>query len=334
MSQQPKLDPDGGQLLALYERMLLIRRVEERLGADAAAGKLPGAVHLSIGQEAMAAGVCMQLSDSDRISSTHRAHGHYLAKGGDLRAMAAEILGKRTGICRGLGGSMHIADMSKGILGANGIVGGGLAIAAGAAFAAKLEGNSNVVVAFFGDGAANQGVLMECLNISTLWRLPIIFVCEHNQYSEFTPASDVTSGEIADRARAFKIPTCVIDGNDVIEVWKAAATAIARAREGAGPSFIEGRTYRIRGHLEGEEAILGQGRYRNQEEIDEWSRRDPLDRLAKWLASESICDQSELTNLAMRTQALVDDAMQFAEMSEQADPELSLGLMFDDQPAR
>src|SRR5215471_14070940 len=197
-----KSAPNAGQALALYERMLLIRRMEERLRADNAAGKLPGAVHLYIGQEAIAA------------------------------AVMAEIWAKRTGICKGMGGSMHVADFSKGILGANGIVGGGFAIATGAAFAAKLDKSGRLAVAFFGDGASNQGVFMECLNVSSLWKLPLIFVCEHNQFSEFTPAADVTSGEIADRARAFKIPASVIDGNDVAAVWQAAGEAVERARRG------------------------------------------------------------------------------------------------------
>ncbi len=271
------------QLLALYERMLLIRRMEEQLRSDAAAGNLPGAVHLYIGQEAIATGVCAQLRESDWITSTHRGHGHFLGKGGDPKAMMAEIWGKRTGICKGMGGSMHVADFSKGILGANGIVGAGFAIATGAAFAAKVTHDERIAVAFFGDGASNQGVFMECLNVSSLWKLPLIFVCEHNQFSEFTPSAHVTSGEIADRARAFKIPTTVIDGNDVVAVSQAAGEAVARARRGEGPSFIEARTYRIQGHLEAEDLFLAGGKYREKHEIDEWRLKDPLDRAREGL---------------------------------------------------
>src|SRR5271169_703566 len=182
--------------LQLYTRMLTIRRAEECLARLGQEGKFPGGVHLYIGQEAVAVGVCAHLEERDWITSTHRGHGHFLAKGGDPNAMMAEIWGKRTGICRGMGGSMHVADVSKGILGANGIVGGGLAIATGAAFGAKLDGDGKVAVCFFGDGASNQGVLMETLNVSSLWGLPVVFVCENNGFSEFTPSAEVTSGRI------------------------------------------------------------------------------------------------------------------------------------------
>src|SRR5580692_1775354 len=186
-------------LMHLYERMLLIRRTEERLRDENKAGNLPGAVHLYIGEEAIATGVCANLRESDMITSTHRGHGHYLAKGGDLNAMLAEIWAKSTGICRGMGGSMHVADFSKGILGANGIVGGGFAIATGAAFGAKLRADGRVAVCFFGDGAANQGVFMESMNVSSAWELPTIFVCENNGLSEFTISSTVTGGALVDR---------------------------------------------------------------------------------------------------------------------------------------
>src|SRR5262252_1876077 len=261
--------------LRLYESMVLIRRVEERLRDDSAAGKLPGAVHLYIGEEAVAVGVSAQLGDRDYATSTHRGHGHFLAKGGDLNAMMAEIWGKRDGICRGMGGSMHVADISKGILGANGIVGAGLAIATGAAYGAKLDGDGRVAVCFFGDGASNQGVLMETLNVSTLWQLPVIFACENNLFSEFTPSREVTAGRIADRARAFSMPSHEVDGNDVVAVWQAAAQAVGRARAGGGPSFIEARTYRIRGHFEAESFVLAGGKYRDEEEIEAWRRSDP-----------------------------------------------------------
>ena len=327
--------PNAGQLLALYERMLLIRRMEERLKADNAAGKLPGAVHLYIGQEAIAAAVCLQLKTTDWITSTHRGHGHFLAKGGDPKAMMAEIWAKRTGICKGMGGSMHVADYSKGILGANGIVGGGFAIATGAAFAASLDKGDRVSVAFFGDGASNQGVFMECLNVSSLWKLPMIFVCEHNQFSEFTPAKDITSGEIVDRARAFKIPTYVIDGNDAQAVWEAAGDALARARSGGGPSFIEAHTYRIQGHLEAEDLMLGGGKYREKSDIAAWQTRekDPVLRLHAKLIAQGAATDASLKALDEKILAQVEEAVKFAEESEPADPNLPFELMFVGQSA-
>jgi pyruvate dehydrogenase E1 component alpha subunit len=309
--------------------------MEERLKADNAAGKLPGAVHLYIGQEAIAAAVCLQLERTDWITSTHRGHGHFLAKGGDPNAMMAEIWAKRTGICKGMGGSMHVADYSKGILGANGIVGGGFAIATGAAFAAKLDKGDRVSVAFFGDGASNQGVFMECLNVSSLWGLPMIFVCEHNQFSEFTPAATVTSGQIVDRARAFKMPTHVVDGNDALAVWDAASQAIARARRGEGPSFIEAHTYRIQGHLEAEDLMLGGQKYREKGDIEVWktNQKDPLPRFALKLVEGGHATEQKLAVINERVMAQVENAVKFAEESEPADPELPFDLMFVGQKA-
>jgi acetoin:2,6-dichlorophenolindophenol oxidoreductase subunit alpha len=328
-----KFAPDAGQALALYERMLLIRRMEERLRADNAAGKLPGAVHLYIGQEAIAAAVCAQLAPADWITSTHRGHGHFLAKGGDPAAMMAEIWAKKTGICKGMGGSMHVADFSKGILGANGIVGGGFAIATGAAFAAKLDKGKRIAATFFGDGASNQGVFMECLNVSSLWKLPLVFICEHNKFSEFTPAAHCTSGEIVDRARAFRIPTYVVDGNDALAVWDAAAQAVAHARSGEGPAFIEAHTYRIQGHLEAEALMLGGGKYREQSEIDAWVAKDPLERLKKTLLADGRANAQQLQAIGERVAAQVEAAVKFAEESEPADPELPFDLMFVERKA-
>jgi acetoin:2,6-dichlorophenolindophenol oxidoreductase subunit alpha len=317
--------------MALYERMLLIRRLEEKLSVDSAAGVLPGAVHLYIGQEAVATGVCMQLEEKDWITSTHRGHGHYLAKGGDPNSMMAEIWGKRTGICKGMGGSMHVADLSKGILGANGIVGAGLAIANGAAFGAQLRGDGRVVVCFFGDGASNQGVFMECLNVSTLWKLPILFVCEHNQFSEFTRAEQVTAGKIVDRARAFGIHTAVVDGNDVAAVWQATGEAVAAARSGAGPCFIEAQTYRIQGHMEFEKELLAGGKYRELEEIASWRARDPIERWAQSLRQSGVASQGKLDEIGARVLRAVNDAVAFSHASAPADPELVFDLMFAGQ---
>ncbi len=323
--------PSRDDLFALYERMLLIRRTEERLRDENKAGNLPGAVHLYIGEEAIATGVCAHLSDSDMITSTHRGHGHYLAKGGDLKAMMAEIWAKKTGICQGMGGSMHVADFSKGILGANGIVGAGFAIATGAAYSAMLSGEGRVVADFFGDGASNQGTLMECLNIASLWQLPLVFVCEHNTFSEFSPSKTVTSGHIVDRARAFNIPCHVIEGNDVVAVWQAMQDAVQRARSGGGPTFIEAHTYRIQGHLEAEDLFLGGQRYREKEEIESWKKRCPLIVSRTQLEKGGSADVARLEEIERRVMAQVDEAVRFAEDSEPADPELAFSLMFDGQ---
>ncbi len=324
----PTAAPTVPEALALYASMVLIRRVEERLRDDSAAGRLPGAVHLYIGEEAVAAGVCAHLTARDYATSTHRGHGHFLAKGGDVNAMMAEIWAKREGICRGMGGSMHVADLSKGIIGANGIVGAGLAIAAGAAFGARLDGDGKVAVCFFGDGAANQGALMETLNLAALWQLPLVFVCENNGFSEFTPAAQVTAGHIADRARAFAIPATEVDGNDVTDVWRAAGEAVRRARDGGGPSFIEARTYRIQGHFEAESFVLGPGRYRDEAEIDAWRRNDPVEKFRSRLIADQAAGPAVLDEIESAAAARVAAAVAYAEAGQPADPDLAPTLMF------
>jgi pyruvate dehydrogenase E1 component alpha subunit len=318
--------PGTEQLLEMYEKMLLIRCIEKQLSEDFKAGQLPGAVHLYVGQEAVAVGMCQHLSDTDWITGTHRGHGHYLAKGGDPKAMLAEIYGRENGICKGMGGSMHVADFSLGIVGANGIVGGGLGITAGAALAAKLDKKGQVAVCFFGDGAANQGVFMETLNVSTLWKLPMIFMCEHNTYSEFSPTDTVTAGELADRAKAFGMPTTVVDGNDVTKVWQAAGTAVARARNGEGPSFIEARTYRIHGHIEAEVHFLS-STYRDDEEIEQWRKRDPIDRLRTQILSSDAADEGALSIIDSRIDETVAAAEQFAQTGAAASETLVFDLM-------
>jgi len=323
--------PGREQSLGMLQRMLLIRRVEERLAEEFKAGSLPGGVHLYIGEEAIAVGVCAHLADSDWIASTHRGHGHFLAKGGDPNAMMAEVFGKKTGICRGMGGSMHVADVSKGILGANGIVGGGVSITTGAALAARLEGKGAVAVCFFGDGAAAQGVLMEALNLAALWKLPVVFVCENNGYSEYTPSAAVTAGVISERAKPYGVPAVIIDGNDVREVWNAAGTAIERARRGEGPSFIEARTYRMRGHIEAETAFLQGGSYRSQDEIDQWKSRDPIERFVKSLMAERVLDAEALRGIEEGVRTSVEQAAAFAQASELPDPAQVFECMFAGQ---
>jgi pyruvate dehydrogenase E1 component alpha subunit len=306
--------PTREELAQMYRRMLLIRRMEERLGEVVKSGELPGPVHLYIGQEAIAVGVCAHLTDRDWIASTHRGHGHFLAKGGDPRAMIAEILGRDTGICRGKGGSMHVADFSRGILGANGIVGGGVGLALGAALAAQLDGERRVSVVFFGDGGANQGVIAEALNMAAIWKLPLLLVCENNGFSEFSPTATVTAGEIAARAQPFGVPGFAIDGNDVQHVWGVAGTAVARARNGDGPTLIEARTYRWRSHVETEASFLS-SKYREEEEIARWRQRDPIERLRVALVGAGLA-QSQLDAIA----AQVDEIVQQAFTTAAADP--------------
>ena len=292
---------------SLFRRMMLIRKAEERLASDFKAGELPGSVHLYIGQEAVAVGICAHLADSDFITSTHRGHGHYLAKGGDLFAMFAEVRGRSSGICGGMGGSMHVADMSKGIIVANGIVCGCSGIAAGAALAAQLDGKGAVAVAFFGDGASAQGVVSEALNISALWKLPLVLVCENNGYSEFSPTRAVISGNIADRGAAYGVPSVAVDGNDVAAMWQAAHEAVDRARSGGGPTLIEARTYRFHGHVEGEAGFL-KTPYRSEEEVEERRNAVAIMRLAADLVARKILDEGQLEEISREIGAAVDDA--------------------------
>lgn len=329
----PETNHSRAQLLGLLERMELIRQAEEKLSALCKEGMLPGGVHLYIGQEASGVGACSVLEDRDWITSTHRGHGHFLAKGGSLNSMYAEIWGKSSGICKGMGGSMHVADFSKGILGANGIVGGGFAIATGAAFGAKLREDGRVAMCFFGDGAANQGVFMESMNVSSAWQLPTIFLCENNGVSEFTISSTVTGGTLVDRAKAF-MPTVVVDGNDVLAVQSAAREAVERARSGGGPTYIETVTYRIRGHLEAEDAFLAGGTYRLPEEIAAWQtqEKDPIERFRTYLCSNGFSPE-DCAHVRRSVAQQVADAARFADEAEPADPKLSYSLMFANQEA-
>ena len=307
------------QMQGFYRDMLRIRRIEEQIGKDARAGNIPGAVHLYIGQEAVGVGVCAQLRDDDWIASTHRGHGHYLAKGGDPKLLMAEIYGRETGICKGHGGSMHVADFSKGIIGANGIVGAGISITTGAALAAQMDGKGAVGIAFFGDGAANQGVLCEALNISTLWKLPVVFVCENNGFSEFSPSATVTAGNIVDRAKPYGAAHEAVDGNDLIAVWQCAARAIKRARDGEGPTLIEARTYRLRGHVESEATFLTSA-YRSEEEIEAWRARDPIPALSRRMLEAGQASQGDLDRIEAEIAAEVAEAVGFAEASPYPDP--------------
>lgn len=306
------------QLIAMYRSMVLIRRMEETLADLVMTGDIPGPAHLSLGQEAVAVGMCANLKDSDRITSTHRGHGHFLAKGGDPKAFMAEIFGRATGVCAGKGGSMHVADVAHGILGANAVVGSGLPIAAGAALAAQLEGKGAVAVAFFGDGAANQGVFQETLNIAALWKLPLILMCENNGWSEYSPTKTVTAGRIVDRGKAFGIAAESVDGNDVLAVYHAANVAVRRARAREGPTLIEGLTYRTSGHTATEAAFIAP--YRAQAEVDSWKARDPIPRFADCLLKETNVRQDELAKVREEIEATINAAYEFVLQSPMPDP--------------
>jgi acetoin:2,6-dichlorophenolindophenol oxidoreductase subunit alpha len=305
--------------LSLCERMIRIRAFEEKVQALFKLGKLPGFVHLYIGQEAVAVGACSVLRDGDRITSTHRGHGHLIAKGADVGRMMAELFGRRTGYCKGKGGSMHIFDFRLGILGANGIVGGGIPIATGAALADSVLSRDNVTVAFFGDGAANQGVLHEALNLSAIWSLPVIYLCENNQYTEWMRTEDITAGRIADRAHAFGIPGVQVDGNDVFAIRDTVRAAVDRARRGEGPSLIEALTYRHLAHNEGEEVFSGV--YRPPEEVEEWKARDPVGALQRRLKDDFGIGGDQLDILERRERARIVEAVEAAEASAFPAPE-------------
>jgi pyruvate dehydrogenase E1 component alpha subunit len=310
----------------MLERMLKIRRFEERL-KEIHRRSIPGLVHLYIGEEAVAVGVCANLTKQDILTSTHRGHGHTIAKGADLKRMMAELFAKEDGLCRGKGGSMHVADASLGILGANGIVSGGVTLATGAGLAAQMKGDGSVSVCFFGDGAANQGGVYESLNLASAWQLPVIFVCENNLYHEFSPSGPVTAGTVAGRAAGFAMPGLVVDGMDVRAVYQTAKTAVERARRGEGPSLIEAKTYRFEAHDEGEFALIGTT-YRTEAEVAEWVARDPIDQFQSWLLAEGYKSQADFDKLEAQIQQALDEAVAFAENSPWPDPAQALEDIF------
>ncbi len=310
------MEIDRPTLLQIYERMRAIREFEERIHVEFASGALPGFVHLYAGEEAVAVGICANLDDEDHITSTHRGHGHCIAKGVDIKSMMAEIYGKATGSCRGKGGSMHIADLDKGMLGANGIVGGGPPLACGAALKASVQGTRQVSVCFFGDGASNQGTTMEAMNLAGIWKLPVIFVCENNRYAQTTAASYSVSGnDIAARARGFGLPGVAVDGMDVFAVYEAAHQATRRARDGAGPAFIEAQTYRKYGHYEGDK--LG---YRDETEEQHHLGRDPIDHFQATVLGQDLLTRQDLDEIDTRITDLVEEAVTHARQSPEPDP--------------
>jgi pyruvate dehydrogenase E1 component alpha subunit len=273
-------------------------------------------MHLSIGQEAVAVGVCEALRPDDFILSTHRGHGHCLAKGADVRRMMAEFLGKETGYCRGRGGSMHIADVDGGNLGANGIVAGGLPIATGVGLSIQARRTGQVCVAFFGDGAANEGAFHESLNLASIWNLPVVFVCENNQYAMSMPVHRSMRVErVADRACAYGIPGRTVDGMDVLAVFEAAQEAVDRARRGDGPTLLECVTYRYRGHSKSDRQ-----RYRTREEVERWRAQDPIDRFRRRLEEQGVLQPGEFEKLKAAAREQVEEAVRFAEESPEPDP--------------
>lgn len=294
------------QLLQAYRTMKTIREFEERVHVEFATGKIPGFVHLYAGEEAVATGICIHLTDKDVIGSTHRGHGHCIAKGVDVHAMMSEIYGKNTGSCAGKGGSMHIADISRGMLGANGIVGGGPPLVCGAALAFKCQNTKNVAVGFFGDGASNQGTTLESLNLSMVWNLPVVFVAENNGYAESTGVKfNVHTPNIADRAAAFGMPGVVVDGNDFFAVYEAAEQAIERARNGGGPTLVECKTNRFYGHFEGDAMT-----YRAPGEIQQIREHsDPLKIFAAKVTAEGLLTAAELETINSQVAVVIDEAV-------------------------
>ena len=305
-----------GQLRDVLRKMYLIRRFEEGAEDSYMRGLIHGTMHLSIGQEASAVGICMPLGDDDQITSTHRGHGHSIAKGADVKKMFAEFFGKTTGYCKGRGGSMHIADVGKGNLGANGIVAGGIPIAVGAALSAKRLGNGKVVVSFFGDGANNEGAFHESLNMASIWKLPVVFVCENNGYGMSTSTARSTAvANIADRAAAYSMPGVIVDGNDFSEVAEASHAAVARARAGEGPTLIESKTYRYRGHSKSD-----RNRYRTREEIEDWmEHRDPIARFEAELKEFGIIDERGIEAIRQDVEREIAEGIEFAKQSPMPD---------------
>lgn len=309
--------------LKMYYTMLLIRRFEEKAEELYAAGKIWGTFHLYIGEEAVATGACFALRPEDYITSTHRGHGHCIAKGADVKKMMAELMAKATGYCCGLGGSMHIADLEQGNLGATGIVGSAIPIAVGAALACKLKRNDRVVLCFFGDGAANTGAFHEAVNMAAIFRLPVVFLCENNQYAMSFPVKKAFAiPDIAERAKGYGIPGVTVDGMDVLAVYEAIKEAAERARRGEGPTLLEARTYRFRGHSKSDKGV-----YRTKEEVKMWMERCPIRRFRELLLGEEILEET-LLGLEKRAEEEIEEAVRFAENSPEPDLEEARRMVY------
>ena len=313
-------------LMEMLRRMLRIRRFEEQVIQMVERGEIVGAAHSYIGEEAVAVGTCLALRDDDWITGNHRSHGHPIAKGGDVKKAMAELLGKRTGYCKGKGGSMHLADFSIGILGESGILGSAIPTAVGAALGSKLQGNDRVAVSFFGDGASNEGAFHESINLAAIWGLPVIFLCENNQYAVSSSFKKMVAGEnISDRAASYAIPGVLVDGQDVLAMHEAVSHAVERARSGQGPSLIEGRTYRYYDHSLGMNRIV-RASYRSDEEMEHWKQRDPIDIHKTLLLSQDIAPQAEIDQMEDEIKKQINGAVEFARESPYPDP----SELFDD----
>ncbi|KSU60319.1 pyruvate dehydrogenase [[Bacillus] enclensis] len=310
------------KLVGLYQQMWLIRYFEEKVDEFFAKGMIHGTTHLAVGQEASAAGSIAVLEDKDKITSTHRGHGHCIAKGAEVNGMMAELFGRTTGYCKGKGGSMHIADLDKGNLGANGIVGGGFAIAAGAALTSHMKKLGYVVLCFFGDGASNEGSFHEAVNLASIWKLPVVFICENNQYGMSGPVKDMVNIEhIADRAKSYGIPGKVVDGNDIFDVMNHVNEAVQYARNGKGPSIIEAKTYRWKGHSKSDAK-----KYRTREEEQEWRQKDPIARFRSVLIEEGILTEEKADQLKQEAKQAIEESVEFAKNS----PMPSLDTLLED----
>jgi pyruvate dehydrogenase E1 component alpha subunit len=307
------------QWMRMYRRMMMIRLFEEQVNELYTRALMPGLAHLYSGEEAVAVGICEALRQTDYITSTHRGHGHCLAKGATPDRMFAELLGKKAGYCKGKGGSMHIADPATGNLGANAIVGGSAGIATGAALSAKRLGKGQVAVCFFGEGALGQGVLYEVMNLAALWKLPVIYACENNLYNEYTHYSETTAGDILARGPAFGVPAESVDGQDVRAVHSTAQRLVERARKGEGPAFLVCNTYRYAGHHVGD---INREYYRSKQEEQEWkAKRDPIQNLAAWLAEQKLADAGKLEEIQKEVRAEMKAAVEFAIAAPYPSPE-------------
>ena len=320
---------DKSLLMEMLRRMVRIRFFEERVIQMVERGEIVGAAHSYIGEEAVAVGACLALRDDDWMTGNHRSHGHPIAKGGDVKRAMAELLGKATGFCKGKGGSMHLADFSIGILGESGILGSAIPTAVGAALGSMLQGNDRVAVPFFGDGASNEGAFHESINLAAIWKLPVIFLCENNQYAVSSSFKKMVASEnISDRAAAYNIPGVLVDGQDVIAMYEAVTEAVARARAGDGPSLIEGRTYRYQDHSLGLNRIV-RAPYRDDEEVERWKERDPIKIHKERLLSQDIATQAEIDQLEQEVMQQIDEAVEFARESPFPEP----SALFEDMYA-
>jgi TPP-dependent pyruvate/acetoin dehydrogenase alpha subunit len=324
------LAEDKDLLMLMLRRMMLIRRFDENVKVMVQSAELVGAAHCYIGEEAVAVGACAALRDDDYITGNHRSHGHPIAKGGDVRKAMAELLGKSTGFCKGKGGSMHLADFSIGILGESGIVASALPVAVGAALGTKMQGLDRVVVSFFGDGASNQGACHEAMNLASIWKLPVIFLCENNQYAVTTHFSETVAVEnISDRAVAYNMPGVLVDGQDAMAMYEATREAVARGRAGQGPTLLEARTYRYEDHSEGLGRILREP-YRSEEDVEMWRNRDPIEIHKALLLEQDLATQEEIDALQADVIATIEEALEFARESPYPEPEDLLVDMYAD----